>query len=202
MKRFPQKEIHLDEKEFKTDLGKGNYIFIGSSTDIFAKDVPVGWHDRIFKYIKQYPQNIYLFQSKNPWNMHGCEKHMPSDAVVATTIETNREEYHSNAGTMEGRATGLSVFYHKKLLTIEPIIDFDLREMLQLIDTAKPNRIAIGADTGHNNLKEPCKTKIQELITQITMQGYEIYIKDNLQRIVGNAVSVPVVKMIAERLGE
>ena len=40
MKRFPQRDLRIDESEFKTDLGVDNYIFVGSSTDIFAEKFP------------------------------------------------------------------------------------------------------------------------------------------------------------------
>ena len=35
--------LHFDEKELKTDLGKGNFIFVGSSCDVFAKHIPYEW---------------------------------------------------------------------------------------------------------------------------------------------------------------
>ena len=34
MKRFPQKDVRLDKKELKTDLGENNFIFVGSSCDM------------------------------------------------------------------------------------------------------------------------------------------------------------------------
>ena len=35
MKVFPQGELRLDEKEFKTDLGRNNIVFVGSSLAFF-----------------------------------------------------------------------------------------------------------------------------------------------------------------------
>ena len=43
MKRFPQKELRLDEGEFNTDLGEGNTIFVGSSCDMFADGIDGKW---------------------------------------------------------------------------------------------------------------------------------------------------------------
>ncbi len=44
MKEFgKQKELRLDDTEFKTDLGTGNFIFIGSGTDLFAENVSNEW---------------------------------------------------------------------------------------------------------------------------------------------------------------
>ncbi len=39
MRRFPQGPLHLDEKELWTDLGSGNFIFVGSGTDMWAEEV-------------------------------------------------------------------------------------------------------------------------------------------------------------------
>ena len=41
-KRFNsvQKDARFDSKELKTNLGSGNFIFVGSSNDMFSKDIP------------------------------------------------------------------------------------------------------------------------------------------------------------------
>ena len=61
MKRFPQKELWFDEKELKTDLGTGNFIFVGSSTDMFADNVPDEWIRKVLDYCRTF-NNTYLFQ--------------------------------------------------------------------------------------------------------------------------------------------
>ncbi len=43
MKSYPQPELHFDEKELKTNLGSGNFIFVGSSCDMWARIVPIDW---------------------------------------------------------------------------------------------------------------------------------------------------------------
>jgi DNA repair photolyase len=34
---------HLDEKELRVDLGSGNTIFVGSSCDMWAAEIPEEW---------------------------------------------------------------------------------------------------------------------------------------------------------------
>ena len=63
MKRFPQKPVRLDEKTLKEDLGKNNIIFVGSSCDVFAKDIPDNWISRVLEHCAAYPENQYIFQS-------------------------------------------------------------------------------------------------------------------------------------------
>lgn len=54
MKTMPQyQHLILAENEFKTDLGNGNRIFIGSTTDAFAENVPSEWIVRILDYCYQ-----------------------------------------------------------------------------------------------------------------------------------------------------
>jgi len=47
MKRWGKlNPVRFDEKELKTDLGSGNFIFVGSSCDMWAENIPDKW---IFK---------------------------------------------------------------------------------------------------------------------------------------------------------
>ena len=43
----------LAEYELNTDLGCGRSIFIGSSTDMFAEDIPSEWIARVLDYCYQ-----------------------------------------------------------------------------------------------------------------------------------------------------
>jgi DNA repair photolyase len=66
MKRWgKQKNIRFDNSELKTDMGAGNFIFVGSSCDLFAKEIPDEWIKKTLKHCEQF-DNKYLFQSKNP----------------------------------------------------------------------------------------------------------------------------------------
>ena len=75
-KRFckPQLPIHFDEKELKTNLGEGNFIFVGSSNDLFAKNIPAEWVLKTFDYCDKF-NNRYFFQSKNPKGFSLLLKH-------------------------------------------------------------------------------------------------------------------------------
>lgn len=58
-------DIYLDEKELRTNLGSGRFIFVGSSTDMWAKNVLSEWIRRVLDRCQEFT-NRYLFQSKNP----------------------------------------------------------------------------------------------------------------------------------------
>jgi hypothetical protein len=55
----------------------------------------------------------------------------------------------------------------KKYLTIEPILDFDLNEMIEIVKSVNPIQVNTGADSGNNHLPEPSKDKILVLIKEL-----------------------------------
>jgi protein gp37 len=169
MKRWgKQKPVRFDESELKTDLGKGNFIFVGSSCDLFAKSIPDRWILDTLWQCRIFDGNSYLFQSKNTEKIKDLEMFLPVKTRVCTTIETNR--YYSVMGETQHpqlRAEGLCIIDLPRLVTIEPIMDFDLNEMVKLIKQCNPIQVNIGADSGNNHLPEPSKEKLIELIEEL-----------------------------------
>jgi len=187
MKRFPQKPVRFDEKELKTDLGSGNFIFVGSSCDMFADEIPKEWIEKTIEHCNKYPQNKYLFQSKNPINFLNFAYELDKKFILTTTIETNRKtfiEKYSGGNSFENRIEGIfccSTLY-ETIITIEPIMDFDTFVMIENIKEASPFQINIGADSGNNNLPEPSKEKIMELISELE-KFTVVHQKPNLKRL-------------------
>jgi DNA repair photolyase len=183
-----QKPIRFDEKELKTDLGSGNFIFVGSSCDMFAEDISYGWIKRVLDHCKNF-DNTYLFQSKNViriWDFHPL---LPPKTKICTTIETNRwyPEIMNKSPEPDERSGYLARFNElfDCYITVEPIMDFDLDQMLFLLSFPKPKQINIGADSGHNNLPEPSKEKLLDLIAALK-EFTVIDQKRNLNRILNH----------------
>jgi len=182
MKRWgKQKPTRFDEKDLKSDLGSGNFIFVGSSNDMFASDASAEWIQRTINHCSSF-DNHYLFQTKNPERLQEFE--LPKNSVVCTTIETNRiyPEIMQNSPTPNARAASMSHITIPKYVTIEPIMDFDLVEMLNLIKQCNPVQVNIGADSGNHKLPEPSKDKVLMLIDGLN-QFTTIERKRNLSRI-------------------
>jgi len=196
MKRFPQNELRLDEKELKTDLGEGNFIFVGSSTDMFASTVPSWWIsavlDRCWQAAIDVPidlLNEYLFQSKNPVRFMAsfiASRLRRIKPILGTTIETNRPNYGlSKAPDVYARAAAmqrLSDGGFWTMVTIEPIVDFDLEPLVELVKRCAPAWVNIGADSQRHNLPEPSSDKIQALIEGLE-SFTEVKLKTNLNRL-------------------
>ena len=71
-------------------LVEGNFIFVGSSTEEWAANVPAEWIEQVLDYCDGF-DNRYLFQSKNPARFLEYLDHpVMRKSVLCTTIETNR----------------------------------------------------------------------------------------------------------------
>jgi hypothetical protein len=64
-----------------------------------------------------------------------------------------------NSSTPQERAEELAKIELPRYVTIEPIMDFDLEKMVDLIRKCKPVQVNIGADSGNNHLPEPVKRR-------------------------------------------
>ena len=185
MKRWGKlKPVRLDEKELKTDLGIGNFVFVGSSCDMWAQNIPDEWINKTLDICDRYNQNSYLFQTKNPVNIVGFE--LPKNSVVCTTIESDSyyPEIMRNSPEPMQRSIAmqeLSRFYDT-YVTIEPIIDFNLEHFVKMIKRCNPKQVNIGADSGRNGLPEPSKEKVLQLVDEL-QKFTTIHNKTNLKRI-------------------
>lgn len=182
-----QPELHFDEKELKTDLGCGNFIFVGSSCDMWAESIPVKWIHATLAHCRRYESNRYLFQSKNPQRIYHLRKLLPPDIVVGTTIETNREYPEmGKAPSVEERAwaiLNLRLLDIETMITIEPIMNFDLDTLVGIIQAAGPDWINIGANTNSKvKLPEPSPGKVKDLIEAL-QEFTQVKIKPNLRRL-------------------
>jgi protein gp37 len=174
--------MRFDASELKTDLGKDRYIFVGSSCDMWANDVPEEWLRRTIEHILKYPDNTYLFQTKNP-DRFTRYVGFPPFVVLGVTIETNRDYKMSKAPVPSERIDAfLSIEHPRKMVSIEPIMDFDIDVLVQWMKEIKPEFVSVGADSKGHNLPEPTSQKIEELIAALN-KFTDVREKNNLKRI-------------------
>lgn len=181
MKRWgKQKPVRFDEKELKADLGQGNFIFVGSSCDMWANNIPDKWIFDTLTHCNKF-DNQYLFQTKNPRNIRRI---LIPNSVVCVTLETNRHypEFMINCPSPEERAKEIQLIRHRLFLTIEPIVDFDLIPFVEMLKECGPEQVNIGADSGNNHLPEPSKDKLLALIDEL-QKFTVISRKTNLDRL-------------------
>jgi DNA repair photolyase len=184
-KRYKWDEtIRLDEKCLNRSLGKNNFIFVGSATDMFAENVEKEWIRKVINKCEQ-NENEYLFQTKNTKRFG--EFVYPVKTILATTLESNIIHEKNNAPLFSERVEGMLALKHNKnirfMITIEPVIDFATDHFVKILKLINPFQINIGADSGHNNLVEPSTEKLKELIMRLDNTDIKVNLKDNLKRL-------------------
>jgi hypothetical protein len=190
-KRFPELPysgpLCLREKEFAVQYGEGKTIFEENCNDLFADAVPLEWIDRILTHCDAWPQNEYIFQTKNPRRIEKGVWIFPPRCLIGVTVETNRENDLGGAPRRRCRLTALAGFdprfTSKRFVTIEPIMDFDLEKFARLLIEAKPDFINIGADSKGHGLPEPTFEKVMRLVDCLKAAGIEVREKRNLERL-------------------
>jgi hypothetical protein len=167
------------------NYGSGKTIFIENCNDLFAENVPQEFIYRVLRHCKEYPMNIYVFQTKNPERAFYVGKlRWPDNSIIGCTIETNRiTDEMSNAPIPDDRASWMYKIQGRKFITIEPIMDFDVDVLSSWIDRIRPEFVNIGADSKGHGLPEPPMEKVYALIEKIKASGIEIREKHNLERL-------------------
>lgn len=110
----------------------------------------------------------------------------PPMVVLGTTLESNRCWNGSKAPCPVFRYQAMkslpATMGYRKMVSIEPIMDFDLDEFVDMIRGIAPQFVSIGADSKNHNLPEPSADKVQRLIADLSAFT-EVKLKDNLKRI-------------------
>ena len=192
LKRFPViKYKYSGELRLFSDLHKlpkkPATIFVVAQNDLFAEAVPDSFILRVLSECQINTQHRYFFQTKNPGRYLDFKANIPTGSILCTTIETNR--YYpgimQNSPIPFGRVEAMSRMRgFEKHVTVEPIMEFDMREMVAMIKYCNPARVNIGADSKGNNLPEPSKEKILALIEALRAMDIEVKPKSNLARLI------------------
>lgn len=192
-------ELRLEEKELKTNLGQGNFIFVGSATDMWAEAVPSEWIEKVITRCRKFFDNTYIFQSKNPARFLRFKECFVSfvkndtyKVILGTTLETHYGDITSPLFSKITKApspfhryldfTQLKRYKIPRMVSIEPILDFHVFEFLRWLQNIQPRFVSIGADSKGHNLPEPSPEKIKALIEGLR-EFTEVKIKSNLKRL-------------------
>jgi len=176
-------KLKLNEKALEEDLGEGNTIFVGSSTDMFAEEVPDEWIEKTLHHCRKF-KNKYLFQTKNPHKFYKFRTLFPKETLLGITLESNRHYPEvTKAPKPRSRVFAFAQLDFPKMISIEPILWFDREVMVSWIKQLKPEFVSIGADSKAHNLYEPTKDDILELVEDIE-KCTKVKIKDNLKRLI------------------
>lgn len=181
---------YLDANELKTNLGKDRTIFVGSKTDMWGLWVTDEQIQIVLEKCAGFPLNTFYFQTKNPVRYFKFLDVLETLDLfyLGTTVETDcyGNLKISIAPSIPSRVdaiSGLSAKGLKTFVTIEPIMSFNLKVLLEYIRIMNPNFVTIGSDSKGHNLPEPVWPEVQRLIENLEIMEVEIKQKPNLNRL-------------------
>jgi hypothetical protein len=190
MKRKYTGPQRIIEEELLVKYGKGKTIFIEHMNDLWAAgDLTEGDKIPIWDHLKEYPNNVYVFQSKNPPDPI-CGDDIRDCDMIGTTIETDTH-YPSEMGLAPHPIDRKNTMVKwkeerpevKRFVTIEPIMLFDQTRLTRIMDEIRPDFINIGADSKGSLHLEPSWESVSSLIKCLEMLGLEVRKKSNLERL-------------------
>ncbi len=156
----------------ESELGKrfhNQFVFVSDMGDLFGFWVPSEWIMKVLGAVRRNSDSLFLFLTKNPARYREFVDLFPKNVVLGVTLESNREYSFTKAPSPFERYRSMaSIKFDKKLVCIEPIIDFDLETFVKWIKDIRPSTVYVGYDNYHNRLPEPSRTKTEQLIDQLT----------------------------------
>lgn len=172
---------HTHPERLADSLPKTRYmqfIFTCANSDIVF--CPTNYLEEIIARIKKESGKTFLIQSKNPNTFNRAS--FPNNVILGTTIETNRDTLCraiAKAPPPSQRYEEfLKIEHPLKMVTIEPVMDFDLDMMVEWMRNIKPCMIWLGYDSKKCHLPEPELEKFRELHWQLSRAGFVVILKN------------------------
>jgi len=164
------------------DIPSAETVFVCGNGDIsFCIEE---YTESIIQRVGRYPKKTFYFQSKRPDYFKPFLSQFPSNVILVTTLETNWDQGYriiSKAPIPSKRYEQFrSLDYPRKVVTIEPVMDFDLDIFAGWIVDIKPEHVWIGFNSKPNQVQipEPSKSKVLEFIELLKAQDIEVRGKD------------------------
>jgi len=164
---------NLNENEFSLRFAKGDLVFVSDMGDLFANFVPDNWIKKVLDHIRQFPEADFLFMTKNPKRYLTLLPFIPKNAILGATIETTNDEIIqtdkiSVAPLPSERYQAMKTLdWERKIVSIEPILDFELTTFVKWIQDINPFIVYVGYDNYCHKLREPTLQNTMNLIQKL-----------------------------------
>jgi len=180
---------HEHPKRLSSGIPGKEIIFVFGTGDIsfyrkaFVKQAIERLIDHLSRAKKS--KTVYL-QSKNPKcfnNYLDDLKPIKYNVILATTLETNRDKGYSDISKAPLPSIRykdfLALDWERKIITIEPVMDFDLDEFVGWIRAISPEAVYLGFNSRPNEvqLPEPSMDKFWQLRDMLS-SFTEVKLKD------------------------
>jgi len=160
------------EKELNRKFDR-NFVFVSSKGDLFGEWVPKEWILKVLDVVRSNKQTYFLLLTKNPKRYLEFLERIPENCILGATIETNRNTFEfSKAPKPKLRIEAMSKVSeqsdHILMISIEPIMDFDLEEFVEGIKSISPHFVVIGRNSSKIPLPEPSAQKLIRFKTHLS----------------------------------
>jgi len=181
---------HYHPERLRTsNIPSAKTVFVFGQGDISFCDPE--YVRKVFDVIKKHkPQKkkAYYFQSKNPACLEQYIEEYPWNSILVTTLETNRDKGYEKVSRAPVPSVRFKDFYDldypSKVVTIEPVMDFDICELaawiFMLRDQGSLEYVWFGYNSkpGEVQLPEPSEDKSQRFVDALKEAGVEVKGKD------------------------
>ena len=162
----------LIEKRLKQKFKPGDYVFVSDMGDAWARSIDMKWQAAVVAVARLNPETNFLYMTKDPLGYCHFERNafaFPDNVLLGVTMETNRgtKKISHAPDPLARYLYFMNVQHKRKFVSIEPIMDFDLEELVSWMKELKPEAVAVGYDNYKNNLIEPSLVKTNNLIVRL-----------------------------------
>ena len=142
------------------------------------------------------PDQVYYFQTKRPEYLARFTGEFPPNVILVTTLETNRDEGYGTVSKAPPPSMRYAQFkrldWPRKVVTVEPAMDFDVEEFAEWLISLKPEYVWLGYNSRPRSvsLPEPTKEKVMALVGRLKQAGIRVRGKElrglDLERVAQN----------------
>jgi hypothetical protein len=164
----------------------GPVVFVAGNGDLAfcPPDFMRAILSRIRDHNRKRPDKTYYLQSKRPVYFRQFLTELPPNVILLTTLETNRDAGYAAVSQAPPPTVRYRQFaeldYPRKVLTIEPLMDFDLPVLSWWIIKLWPEYVWLGLNSHPQTvaLPEPATEKVRRLMVHLAAAGIEVRAKD------------------------
>ncbi len=157
-------------------------VFVCGNADISFCDQ--AYTARIIDAVKQHsqrcPEKNFYFQSKKPEYFQQFLRSFPDKVILVTTLETNRDAGYDQVSEAPVPSVRYKQFldldYARKVVTIEPVMDFDTDIFTSWLIALTPEYVWLGFNSRPKQvqLPEPSAAKIKALARNLKKAGIDV----------------------------
>ena len=144
---------------------RGRKVFVNSMSDLFHKDVPVEYIQRVFAVMNQTPQHTYQILTKRPQRLLDIDSQLLWADHIWMGISVESAEYRGRIDLL--RHTHARV----KFLSVEPLI-----ERVGNIDLGGIDWVIVGGESGPG-ARPMCEAWVTEIRDQCLAAGTKFFFK-------------------------